>query len=317
MFALSLVEVLDSLSEIRENSMTIRLLTNHHHTYLSPRMKVSRFSPYAVLHLSILLLLGLLALPTLASSPMNDEVLKASRTLAREVTGADGAPMVLIPAGQFKMGSVERKRMFRWEKPFPDELPAHTVNLDAFYMDKYEVTIFRYVQFLRATGRQQDLGEWNRYNPLSKGDRPVSFINWDDGHAYCEYYGKRLPTEAEWEKAARGSDGRLYPWGNDFPRQSRHMRSSLPPKAVGSYEGGKSPYGIYDMVGNVEEWVADWYAGDYYFRSPQNNPQGPSMGKAKVIRGEARKSARSAVRSFCPPKLRQSHYGFRCAQDIL
>ncbi len=294
--------------------MTNRLLTKHRHTYhfLGPRM--SRVFPKMVGQLSVFLFITLLALPTLASSPHNDEVPNPAFTLVQEVKGADGTPMVLIPAGEFQMGSIERKRMYKWGKPSPDELPAHTVNLDSFYIDKYEVTISRYAQYLRATGRQKETRDWIRYNPLHKGNRPASVVSWDDAHAYCEYYGKRLPTEAQWEKAARGTDGRLYPWGNESPRQNRHLRTSLPTVAVGTYEFGKSPYGVYDMAGNVGEWVADWYAEDFYLRSPKNNPQGPSEGKLKVLRGWAR--ARSALRSYCPPTLRQSNVGFRCAQDI-
>lgn len=148
-----------------------------------------------------------------------------------------------------------------------EEKPSHRVYLDAFYIDKYELTTSRYAQFLKATRRKQP-DHWNEVSMAAHRDRPVIGVDWHDADAYCRWSGKRLPTEAEWEKAARGTEGRQYPWGNERPT-SRNANfgkccdwkgyASLAP--VGSLEAGKSPLGISDMAGNVYEWVADWYGG--------------------------------------------------------
>jgi len=234
---------------------------------------------------------------------------------AREITGKDDALMVLVPAGEFFMGSDK----------IGDERPKHQVSLDAFYIDRYEVTTARYAKFLEATGRKQPLF-WNQGRQAAHRDYPVVGVDWDDADAYCRWAGKRLPTEAEWEKAARGTDGRLYPWGNEEPTP-RHANfgkadwkgySTLMP--VGSFEAGKSPYGIYDMAGNVWEWVADWYAPQYYATSPARNPRGASNGDNKVLRGGSWNNVplmlRSTGRNWSPPADRPLYVGFRCAQDI-
>ena len=208
------------------------------------------------------------------------------------IVGNDGAEMVLVPAGEFIMGS---------EEGDADEKPRHRVYLDAFYIDKYEVTNARFQQFVQATGhRTQAEREGSGYTGDKSGlvdganwraprgpgssiagleQHPVVSVSQEDAKAYCTWAGKRLPTEAEWEKAARGTDGRTYPWGNQFDSTKGNFdgknKGTVP---VGTYEGGKSPYGAYDMAGNVWEWVADWYGENYYKNSPARNPQGPASG---------------------------------------
>ena len=197
-------------------------------------------------------------------------------------------------------------------------------------MDQYEVTTALYAEFLRATPRQQPR-YWNQRSLVSDGEKPVIGVTWHDPDAYCRHYGKRLPTEAEWEKAARGMDERTYPWGNEAPSSRRanyhkefdeaglkYYSQRLTP--VGSYEGGKSPYGIDDLAGNVWEWTADWYDENYYRHSPTRNPTGPSSGKYRVVRGGSwgfsRSQVRSANRGWAGPSGRGVNYGFRCAQDV-
>ena len=230
------------------------------------------------------------------------------------ISGKDGAPMVLVPAGEFTMG------LDGWDA---DEKPAHRVFLDAFYMDKYEVTIAQYTKFMQETGREQP-AQWKDVNPATDGARPVVGVTWHDADAYCRHYGKRLPTEAEWEKAARGADGRRFPWGHEEPTD-RHAYfgavwigyGTLLP--VGSLEAGKSPYGIYDLAGNVWEWVADWYDMDYYKKSPDRNPTGPPRGGSKVLRGGSWYNMlydlRSTNRYYYVPANKFFDLGFRCLQS--
>ena len=206
-----------------------------------------------------------------------------------------------------------------------DEQPAHRVLVDAFFMDKYEVTVRQYGVFLQEAGGDRP-SEWKTMNKTANQNRPVMGVDWADAARYCKWAGKRLPTEAEWEKAARGTDGRLYPWGNDpptplhanFGKTGSNDHGSLAP--VGTLENGKSPYGIYDMAGNVWEWVSDWYDDAYYKNSPPQNPAGPSMGGFKVIRGgswaSGPRNLRSADRYRDPPSFRSLYFpGFRCAKN--
>lgn len=238
----------------------------------------------------------------------------------KRATYVDDAPMVLIPEGAFWMGA---ERGIGLE----DESPRHEVWLDAYYIDAYEVTTERYANFLAVT-RRTPPWLWNSVDLELHADRPVIGVTWNDADAFCRWAGKRLPTEAEWEKAARGTDERRYPWGNETPTSSlanfaigarfSYDQALMP---VGHYKGAESPFGVYDMAGNVWEWVLDWYDISYYARSPAINPQGAETGELKVLRGGAWSDLPNYLLSYArfqlPPDTRNSFTGFRCAQPVL
>ena len=238
------------------------------------------------------------------------------------------APMVLIPAGPFPMGVPLGDR-----DGGRDEYPRHEVYLDAYMIDTYEVTNGRYLEFVKATGHRVPQNPINPTRNLWEGDRitesiadrPVVNVDWADADAYCRWTGKRLPTEAEWEKAAKGNHDWRFPWGNIEPT-TKHLNynqrwigeKTLMP--VGSYEAGKSPYGLYDMAGNVWEWVQDWYDPRYYEKTPKNNPKGPETGTKRVLRGSGWQNETPTVRIFTrvdsDPAVRNESTGFRCARDV-
>jgi formylglycine-generating enzyme required for sulfatase activity len=223
------------------------------------------------------------------------------------------AQMVLVPAGKFARGSTLGD----------DETPVRQIYLNAFYMDKFEVTVGQYARYLEAT-EMEEPPDWNTMNHTQHQKRPVVNVSWEDAVNYCKWAGKRLPTEAEWEKAARGTDGRIYPWGNEAPTRlhanygRKDWNDHLALAPVGSFEAGKSPYGIYDMAGNAWEWVFDWYGLDYYKNGPDKNPIGPAKGEEKVVRGGSwlyvSDFLRSAHRFNAQPMNRHFGYGFRCAK---
>ncbi len=240
--------------------------------------------------------------------------LAAQPVIAAALENGNEESMVLVPAGEFTMGNSEGEA---------DEQPAHLVYVDAFLLDKYEVTVKQYATFIRAKGIDAP-SDWKTMNQPTNHKRPVVNVEWTDAAEYCKWIGKRLPTEAEWEKAARGTDDRLYPWGSDSPTSLQanfgktkwNNHGALAP--VGTLENGKSPYGVYDMAGNVWEWVSDWYDNDYYKNSPSQNPTGPAMGESKVLRGGSWGSdaqhLRSTLRYFHRGGHRHKDYGFRCAK---
>jgi len=222
--------------------------------------------------------------------------------------------MVLVPAGEFTMGS---------SKGDPDEQPVRKVYVDAFFIDKHQMSVGKYGMFLDATAHEAP-ADWDVMNKSMHQKRPVVNVDWTDADAYCRWAGKRLPTEAEWEKAARGTDGRIYPWGNELPTdfhanmKKEIWNNHIVLTPVGIYEGGKSPYGVYDMAGNVWEWVSDWYSQDYYKTGPLRNPTGPPKGDYKVIRGgswgSSPKDLRSTDRESRLPSFGGLGTGFRCAK---
>ncbi len=227
-------------------------------------------------------------------------------------------PMAVIPAGDFPMGSVRGSTHAQ-----RSEGPQRMVYLDAFHMDIYEVTTQEYAKFLAATSSDTPAA-WHQVDPSKHADRPVVGVAWEQAVAYCHWVGKRLPTEAEWEKGARGTDGRVYPWGNETPASDRATLQQRwdgyeTTSPVGSLEAGKSPYGLYDMAGNVMEWVSDWYDPQYYDTAPSANPRGPETGKAGIVRGGGwgflPADARSARRIYPPRETMCKNIGFRCAKD--
>lgn len=257
--------------------------------------------------------------------PSLQKAVAASMSL--EKIGKDEAPMILIPEGSFSMG------VTKWARDGGrDEYPSHEVDLPAYYIDKYEVTNGRYLEFIRQTGHRapkhprdasKDLWQGGLM-PESIAMLPVINVDWFDAKAYCAWAGKRLPTEAEWEKAGKGTDDRRFPWGNvepthkhlNFNQKWRGERTLVP---VGIYEPGKSPYGLYDMAGNVWEWVADWYDAEYYQTSPRQNPQGPDQGTRKVLRSSGWQVETPQVRVFTrvasDPYDRNHSTGFRCGMN--
>ena len=255
--------------------------------------------------------------------------------------------MVHVPAGNFTMGSTYSS----------DEQPVHIVYLDAFYIDKYEVTNAEFEAFINAGGYNtqafwstagwsaRQSGGWTAPQYWQSGSYhsgpgwpgfPVVGVSWYEAEAYANFAGKRLPTEAEWEKAARGTDERTYPWGNSIDGSRANYNSSGDPydgsTPVGFYDGrlypnppfqttnSPGPYGAYDQAGNVLEWVNDWYSATYYSVSPASNPPGPVSGSSRVLRGGSwahdATSLRCADRTTYDPTRRDTYIGFRCARTL-
>ena len=238
--------------------------------------------------------------------------------------------MVLIPAGDFIMGSDDidasgKSEEFGFNEPwFLPEHPKRVINLKSYLIDRTEVNNGQFKAWLKATGRFDSAQLANLVNrlQLQKDELPVRIVTWKKAQEFCEGVGKRLPTEMEWEKAARGSDGREYPWGNDWdPELSNVGQNEQDLMPVGSYEKGKSVYGVYDMAGNVMEWTADWYEA-----YPGAKYQSPNYGKKRrVARGGSWGGIghyviphyfRTAYRFNFPPEGAYNDVGFRCAMDL-
>ncbi|MFO0613801.1 MAG: formylglycine-generating enzyme family protein [Polyangiaceae bacterium] len=226
--------------------------------------------------------------------------------------------MVLVPPGPFLRGSVEGVGL-------RDEHPQRKIDLDAFFIDQTEVTQAAYAKCVEAKACVTPRCKKDRptdWDPEARAAYPVVCIDWEEARAYCSFVGKRLPTEAEWEKAARGTEGALYPWGNAEPTCDLANYSDCDrggPAPVGSYPKNKSPYGALDMAGNVWEWVADYHLASYYNASPDKNPEGPFEGDDRVVRGGSFKYDAelllSAERTYDEPTVHYEHIGVRCARD--
>jgi len=283
------------------------------------------------------------------------------------VRSTDGMIIVYVPAGEFEMGNTGIQWIWGGSlrdgdlglQVFTDEQPGHTVYLDAFWIDQTEVTVGMFRTFVEATGYETTAEREGWGNPWTEGpmeeewpqvpgadwqhprgpessaedDHPVVQVSWEDAAAYCEWAGGQLPTEAQWEKAARATDGRMWPWGNTYDGTLGNFCDAQCPierwkqdsfddgyaftAPVGRFPGGASLYGALDMAGNVWEWVADWYAEEYYGESPSQNPPGPDSGTDRAMRGGAwydnEPWVRCTVRHQNPPWSRCDDVGFRCA----
>jgi formylglycine-generating enzyme required for sulfatase activity len=263
--------------------------------------------------------------------------------------------MVRIPAGEFRMGASADSG------GLPDEQPERSILLSAYYIDRFEVTNEAYLLFVSITGHRMPENSnssatlWKDRKPIPGIERhPVVNVSWSDAETYCRWAGKRLPTEAEWEKAARGTDGRRYPWGNrwDFSlansasywadrtvefnsgadweafwikgdgariAKQKGLNGEVLTMPIGSFPSAVSVYGLFDMAGNAAEWVQDWYDPNYYSSAPLTNPPGPQRGAIKSMRGgswlKPAVSLRTSDRDWGTMDSRPSGTGFRCAQD--
>jgi len=275
----------------------------------------SRFLPMWILNPVPMATITKTSYPTDTSTPQATNTPIATSTPELEIGSSwtrpeDGMVMMYVPAGEFQMGSEDGQ---------DDEKPVHTVYLDAFWIDQTEVTNNMYSQCVQNGFCESPDG--SNFRDSQYTDHPVVYISWENAKTYCEWANARLPTEAEWEKAARGMDGRTYPWGEEIDCNMANYSSCAGTSTteVASYENGKSIYGIYDMVGNVWEWGADWYDEDYYANSPASNPTGPKSGSFRVVRGGAwydyDNYVRSASRSCDSPSNIYDFYGFRCARS--
>jgi len=251
--------------------------------------------------------------PTSTSPPTSTPLPSATSTVtpsptptlgvgSTKVSEIDGMVMVYVPAGEFTMGSEQND-----SKAYNNEKPQRTVYLDPFWIDQTEVTNGMYDSCVNDGACQAPLFKSSLtrdeyYGNDEFSNYPIIFVSWENAATYCQWADKRLPTEAEWEKAARGTDGRIYPWGDEIDcqyanyweyeyREQGRIVKRIPKGCskdtveVGSYTSGASPYGVMDMIGNVKEWVSDNYLKDYYIQEDNNNPQGPAEGKLRVIRG--------------------------------
>ena|GEM_PF-6016358 len=260
------------------------------------------------------------------SSSAHTGKLLSRKPIGREreiiINGRDGSRLVEIPAGKFIMGSPPEFGESR-------ERPGHEVTLGAYLISVFEVSNGQFERFESESGYVAE-GDWRQYCTPETIKYPVVNVTWNDANSYCRWAGLRLPTEAEWEKAARGDDGKMYPWGDKWnpaacnwygfpgvPGESRNYKGTRP---VDSFLSGISFYGCMNMAGNVYEWCADWYDETYYAGSPGKNPRGPFKGTYRVLRGGSwlnllPGNLRCAARNYELPKTAKNDIGFRCARN--
>lgn len=284
-----------------------------------------------------------------SDEPYSTETPTEPNLSVNEITDDHNVSMIYVPEGEFTMGGVADDAVTECKngqnpgncKPdaFLDEEPLHAVNLSAYYIDKYEVSNVLYQECVNSgtcTPPTESSSETypNYYGISEFNDYPVVFVDWDMANIYCEWRNARLPSEAEWEKAARGTDERIYPWGNTFNSYGNFCDKKclniidiganqayddgyIDTAPVVSYPEGISPYGVYNLAGNVWEWVGDIYSDTYYGISPDTNPKGPDTGDNHVLRGGAFNSYKHALRSLNRIKSNESgnNVGFRCAKD--
>ncbi len=249
---------------------------------------------------------------------------------------AVSSPQEAVPEGFFLMGTPRQGKLYGLEIQYDDtEQPQRRIWLSAFLIDRYEVSLGEFLDWLQQERRPlpeelhkliEHMTTVHAMQPETLARWPALYVTWREASEFCRARGKRLPTEAEWEKAARGESGNLFPWGNrppspDLAKFGQYHVHEIP--IVGSVDGGKegrSPYGLHHMAGNAAEWVADWFGIDYYATMPTRNPPGPKTGRYKVVRGGSWKSSpellRTATRSGALPDQRAATIGFRCARSL-
>ena len=272
----------------------------------------------------------------LSLSPV-DGTAKEDSSYQRIAALAHGSPMMTVPEGRFFMGtSRTAQTSFSLEFPYDDtEQPQRRVWLDRFAIDRDEVSLGEFLLWLQQD-RRPIPGEVRKLidhmmtvhavQPETLAHWPALYVTWGEASDFCRAQGKRLPTEAEWEKAARGDSGNLFPWGQKPPAPGLamfgqyHVHEIPIVSSVENGEEGRSPYGLHHMAGNAAEWVEDWFGIDYYATMPDRNPQGARHSRYKVVRGGSWKSTpvllRTATRSGASPEQRAATIGFRCAQSI-
>jgi len=238
----------------------------------------------------------------------------ANVPIATKTSGMDGMTQLYVPEGKFFMGEGDR-RLHAYS-------PQHAVYLDAFWIDKVEATNAMYEKCVNAGGCNLPASDNLYYGKWAYRNLPVVYVNWFGAEKYCQWAGRRLPTEAEWEKAARGVDRRFYPWGNERPNpRLANFNESLIGEALPAdrYPLGASPYGALNMTGNVREWVADWYDKDYYSVSPYKNPTGPKTGTERSLRSGSYDARWNDIETFQrfkhEPDSAGLSRGFRCAES--
>ncbi len=258
-------------------------------------------------------ILTLIPQPTKTSIPPTPTLSIGSTMISLK----DSMTLMYVPAGNFMMGSNSGNA---------NEQPVHTVYLDAFWIDQTNVTNKMYalcvnVGFCEHPTNKSSNTRSSYYGNLQYDNYPVIWVDWNMAKTYCEWAGRRLPTEAEWEKAARGTDGRFFPWGNNPLNNTLLNVGGFvgDTTKVGAYPNGASPYGVFDMAGNVFQWVADWYSDTYYTSLPASNPLGPNSGNVRVVRGSAYFSnyfvVSTTTRSWRAPADPNDGIGFRCAMS--